>query len=378
MSSEQKTPKKRLDNSIVGYVTNVSPIKTAKNNPKRKYFDFLLNTEDKMERTVCFSPEKHKLVSEVHKDLTGCEIKKYKRSDTNDIIITDFSSVKKLAPSFELQTPEVVLKTIPAILNESMLYEIVNTKAYLYELSETKALTDKNGKNMSYRNAILIDETSEKLPITFYNEQCGQVKNKETYILTELRVSKYMNNRFLKATPFTKLRTVDPLEINDEAVTVTDCTSHFTITSVDLKSFSEKFQCPSCKSNDLEVEKDYTICNNCCTMTDASQCRKHSNIGFTAEGDTGKLVLDCSPSLLEKCFGIPCCKKIPLAKKMIKANVIVKFDQRDNSIIEIRLKEDNSIKMCLKEKEQDNVTSQNFISEEEEMVLLDGKNDEED
>ncbi|XP_057310970.1 uncharacterized protein LOC130648873 isoform X1 [Hydractinia symbiolongicarpus] len=151
---------------------------------------FLLNTEDKMERTVCFSPEKHKLVSEVHKDLTGCEIKKYKRSDTNDIIITDFSSVKKLAPSFELQTPEVVLKTIPAILNESMLYEIVNTKAYLYELSETKALTDKNGKNMSYRNAILIDETSEKLPITFYNEQCGQVKNKETYILTELRVSK--------------------------------------------------------------------------------------------------------------------------------------------------------------------------------------------
>ncbi|XP_057310977.1 uncharacterized protein LOC130648873 isoform X2 [Hydractinia symbiolongicarpus] len=37
MSSEQKTPKKRLDNSIVGYVTNVSPIKTAKNNPKRKY-----------------------------------------------------------------------------------------------------------------------------------------------------------------------------------------------------------------------------------------------------------------------------------------------------------------------------------------------------
>ncbi|XP_057309679.1 uncharacterized protein LOC130647739 [Hydractinia symbiolongicarpus] len=56
MSSEQKTPKKRLDNSIVGYVTNVSPIKTAKNNPKRKYFDFLLNTEDKMERTVCFSP----------------------------------------------------------------------------------------------------------------------------------------------------------------------------------------------------------------------------------------------------------------------------------------------------------------------------------
>ena len=42
---------------------------------KRKYFNFVLLTEENEEHALCFSPEKHKLVADI-----GCELKRLKRS----------------------------------------------------------------------------------------------------------------------------------------------------------------------------------------------------------------------------------------------------------------------------------------------------------
>ena len=78
---------------ITGYITNLSPIK-HKISTDRRYFDFRLLTEEKSERTVCFSPEKHQLLKVIKDEKSGCEMNRYKRTERNDILITDFTSSK--------------------------------------------------------------------------------------------------------------------------------------------------------------------------------------------------------------------------------------------------------------------------------------------
>ena len=52
---------KTISTPITGYITNLSPIKHKVSTNKR-YFDIQLLTQENWERTVCFSPEKHKLL----------------------------------------------------------------------------------------------------------------------------------------------------------------------------------------------------------------------------------------------------------------------------------------------------------------------------
>ena len=65
-----------------------------------------LNTENSEERSVCFSPEKHKLISIIESEKSGCELKKFKKSDPDDILVTDYTSVKKMKLSFEMPTKQ--------------------------------------------------------------------------------------------------------------------------------------------------------------------------------------------------------------------------------------------------------------------------------
>ena len=82
-----------IDTTIVGYVTNISPVKTRKGNIKRKYFTFDMDICGNKERTVCFYPEKHPLINKIEETDIACELKRFKRSDTNDTFITDYTSV---------------------------------------------------------------------------------------------------------------------------------------------------------------------------------------------------------------------------------------------------------------------------------------------
>ena len=51
----------------------------------------ILVTCGNKERTVCFFPEKHLLINKNRGEY--CELKRFKRSDTNDLFITDYTSV---------------------------------------------------------------------------------------------------------------------------------------------------------------------------------------------------------------------------------------------------------------------------------------------
>ena len=62
---------------------------------KKKCFDFRSLTQENSEQTVHFSPEKHKLLKVIEQENAGSEIKRFKRTERNDILVTDCTSIKK-------------------------------------------------------------------------------------------------------------------------------------------------------------------------------------------------------------------------------------------------------------------------------------------
>ena len=129
---------------IIGYITNLSPIK-HKISIDRKYFDFHLLTEEKSERTVYFSPEKHKLLKVIKDEKSGRDIKRYKRIERNNILITDFTSIKKLKLDFPQPVHNAFFQEISTVENGLSLSNVVNVKEILYNTGvfETAPKDDK-------------------------------------------------------------------------------------------------------------------------------------------------------------------------------------------------------------------------------------------
>ena len=89
-------------------------------------------------RGVCFSPEKHKLFSNIAQEQSdnGLEIKRFKIAPQNqNIIITDFTSAKKTDLTFE-KNIIAETSTIHQVINECSLYDVVNVSVLVYNLQE--------------------------------------------------------------------------------------------------------------------------------------------------------------------------------------------------------------------------------------------------
>ena len=64
--------------------------------PPKQNFDFCLHGQDEVRRSVCFNPQKHKILDEISKSQhdQGCIIKKVKLNEENtDFVLTDFTTI---------------------------------------------------------------------------------------------------------------------------------------------------------------------------------------------------------------------------------------------------------------------------------------------
>ena len=90
-----------------------------------------------MYRWVYFSAEKHNFFSEIANDNTsnGIEIKRFRISDINeDVIMNDFTSVKRTEVYFERKTFHAKPSSIQQINNECVVYDIVDITGLIYNI----------------------------------------------------------------------------------------------------------------------------------------------------------------------------------------------------------------------------------------------------
>ena len=321
---------------------------------KRKYFNFYLQTEDDEMRVVSFSPEKHKLLQKIEHNNTGCELKKFRYSDKHEIIINHNTLVREIQPTFRKIERKPKFFTVAHINNESQVYEIVNVTAIIYNVSPIE-IVETEDKTHYLRKATLQD-TTDKIPVTIFgdlvnNELVNTVEeNPITIVITELRVSQYMNTRLLKTTEASTITEslrniyVPRDEMEDANFAIVD---NAKITSVELASLQEKLLCSRCRNTvekvvDSERDKDdddqdsFYVCNNCSRMTNKDGCKKLGKVIFTAKIGNSHMRFNANPSIITSIFQVPLKQEIKLAMSMIKTEVIVKYSKADLQVVSMR------------------------------------------
>lgn len=94
---------------------------------------------------------------------SACEIKKFTENGSDELLIGDYSSVKKTKLDFEMKVFERKLISIENIINECSLFQ---TSGVIINLSNQFSRQSGNGDEIVLRTAMLKDNT-DSLPITF-------------------------------------------------------------------------------------------------------------------------------------------------------------------------------------------------------------------
>ena len=138
-----------------------------------------MDTYGNKERTVCFFSEKHLVIHKIEENGKACELKRFKRSDISDILITDYTSVKEVEPQSPKSDMQAEFVTIATILNGKAKNNII-VKDLIYSLIPTESST--KDPILTLRTAKLSDNT-ENVQITVFAYLVNEVKEDMLFLL---------------------------------------------------------------------------------------------------------------------------------------------------------------------------------------------------
>lgn len=303
---------------------------------KRKYFDFMLHTEDNVQRGVCFSPEKHELMHSIENSSSGCVLKKVKFSN-NDILVTDYSSVKKADLKFNKSKVDCQINSVTTILSESGLYDRVNIKAIVANLTAIEPVCHNNA-DLNYQKAIVYDNTGS-IPITLYGDLTNTVKEGSCYTITNLVVHKFKSTRLVKATDRTVITFSEDNEIKFNAeMLLNEARKDYVgkATSIDNKSFNTKTLCSNCREEVIIDDNDIVECEKCEHIMSVEDCSSSRILSFVFRDDTLKQKIQCNASfdIIEKFYGSTS-SKMKLAKVMLTTPAKITWDIDEEKVVSI-------------------------------------------
>ena len=279
-----------IDVSVSGYLSEVTLIKVSKDK-KRRYFNFSIQNDDTLHRGVCFSPEKYRLFNNIINDSShsGIEIKSFRSNDNNnDIIVNDFSSVKKTELNFERKTLQSKIFTTEQVINECAIYDIVDITGLVYNL-QTETEHAKDGKPLRIRKGMIKDETGS-IEIVLFSSSVDEVSNSTSYDFKRMRVQQFMNDRILKSTETVKISKND-----DVAIFVTDeelrafsyeKTVKAKVVSTDLKTLAQTYSCPVC-SAPVSIKNSVAWCEKCDNASSQSHCKSKADVKMVILNGSG-------------------------------------------------------------------------------------------
>ena len=167
-------------------------------------------------RTVYFSPEKRRLIESIATDEyqnTGCELVNFTKSDNGNLLVTNFTSFKRVKLNFEKPSWIVSYSTVSEILNEKPMYAMINVKGTIFDLEETEQKVCKNGQTLQIRKAMFKDST-DCILITFSCNNVSKISESRCYQVTSVRVSLFQAQKILRATKTTVITEDDNFKFN--------------------------------------------------------------------------------------------------------------------------------------------------------------------
>ena len=242
------------ENSIIGYVHQLSPIKTSQN--KNQYFDLKLQTGTSVYRTVCFSPEKHKVFKAKYESsspikLTKHQLKQNSRTNEDEVHVTkrtkvedpneketdfDYNEVALNEPATQRSAQELKTGEFNIIAN-------ITGRVTFYGSAETLNI---RGKSLQKQEATFTDD-SGSIRIVLWENDIQKLKSGECYDIKRIAVRNFNQQNYLT---LNKETLIQPAE---KTISRSDENCHTTPT--------EELQCPP---EGLNYIQRFLSCKKCC------------------------------------------------------------------------------------------------------------------
>ena len=204
--------KERKDDSLLGYVHSVSPMKRNRQNTV-DYLTLTLQTDTSdYKEAVCFSKSKRALLLERQDSHTPVKITSYTNSkDAKKIIINDMTRISeadRLVYSFQYNAlvDSTPLKCIEYILQDCKPMDMVSVKGKVVWLNESTMVGQ---KKLRLAKARLSDSSKHSITIELWEEHIAQVAVGKIFKFEKVRV-RFWNSKMTIGT--TKETVISPVD----------------------------------------------------------------------------------------------------------------------------------------------------------------------
>ena len=309
--------KERKDDSLLGYVHSVSPMKRNRQNTV-DYLTLTLQTDTSdYKEAVCFSKSKRALLLERQDSHTPVKITSYTNSkDAKKIIINDMTRISeadRLDYSFQYNAlvDSTPLKCIEYILQDCKPMDMVSVKGKVVWLNESTMVGQ---KKLRLAKARLSDSSKHSITIELWEEHIAQVAVGKIFKFEKVRVRFWNSKMTIDTTKETVISPVDDetLAAIPELASDPDSPAKKSLVVSDIyavESVQKNAQCIKCSRKIIQVTGSaIVVCEHCkCTMKSKSCIiRVRANVIVQEVGDNENTINHClyiSDDVLQKILG---------------------------------------------------------------------------
>ncbi len=285
LESPSVSPKKNVD-KIDCYIHSVSPIKTG-GDKKYRYFDFNLQTESKVVRAVCFSPDRKEKFDHYEKTKSPVKITKYSENNrygTTNVVIERHTVVEP-APPHPFERHDINQTTTISSLTNVTSGQQVTIKGHLTELFGSRKIFSKSGETHIKQDGLVSDATGT-IKVTFWGDfvdiaEKGQTYNYKQFVYKNDNFGIYITTSSNASTLEQTDSLTEPLakpNIDEEILT----TKELTVNLLGISSASHYLSCSKCRRKIEETEDDdlFVFCSPCNLTQKVGFCTKQWVVKF--------------------------------------------------------------------------------------------------
>ncbi|CAB4025533.1 Hypothetical predicted protein [Paramuricea clavata] len=303
------------DDGMDCYLHSISTVQKAQSS-NRKYFNCIVQGNDRPVRAVCYSPEKRAELKALAATKSPVKMRNFKQADTSDdIIITKWTKMTPLEKD-QITFPysdELAASTSGEPIKLSAIHnlageQLICVRGEASSISGIKMVTTQYSGSTQKQEVIIRDPTA-CVKVVLWGRYVNSLEINKTYLFKNLRVKVTKYERYLN-TPrkddFTATQCQEfdtPLVPLEEDV---NTISTFSGSILGVQKASKSLACVGCHKRSVNVEGNKAVCQACDLSQIATRCPSFWSVRLLVKPDeSSKNVRLILPShMLEKFVAI--------------------------------------------------------------------------
>ena len=267
---------------MIGYLHNLSPIKTSQN--KNQYFSLNFQTNSQVYRAVCLSPEKHSVLKRKFESSSPVKINKFQlkkntKTEKEELILNKRTKIEDPHESvmdFDLQrVDEETVEAIDSSIEDIQQREnntLVNIAGRIL-FNGTAETVNVRGKTLTKQEALFTDN-SGSLRLVLWEQDIRKIKSGQCYNISNVAIKEFNGANYLTLTKHSTINGADKLKIDRED-DVPDRTQQLVVQfPPDGINYVQSYlTCNKCRSKVMPSDKKIIKCSECGLTQLKSKCR---------------------------------------------------------------------------------------------------------